>query len=484
MPDASLGRVTLGWQVTPNLDPKYWLDPAAKAGHQSDSDLVQVPTRLLANHTAVIAQSGSGKSFFLGRLIEEILLETQARCVIIDPNSDFRKMYEIRNASFWRNAKYETATRNGILPHESSREEFAARWSAVSLRIRTGSTRQFRHSERLRLWWPSISVEFLAEELDPMLRSDLYHIHAFVRALEPLVLLKRGGRDPIDLIEEAERLFRQGRQRSEEDFRKDLEREFNVRELQTSFRQIPKMESIRGNLAYTLPFRFMLPFWYSRLFDPKNIAIRINGLLKAPKYVSDVVERFYFGKAREYQGAGILETQPQPGKLMSSLRPGSRRLGSGFKRLEIVDLPSLPDGNTRLLAANTIIGDEWERARAIWSSALELPPDQDARVPTFVVVDEAHNLIPANPRGKAEAALRELFRTIVAEGRKYGLFLIVVSQQPDKLDPLVISQCENKVVMKLGSISILNISKPLKRLKYAPSRLLRNAWNLKRGAQF
>ena len=26
---------------------------------------------------------------------------------------------------------------------------------------------------------------------------------------------------------------------------------------------------------------------------------------------------------------------------------------------------------------------------------------------------------------------------IAAEGRKYGLFLIVVSQRPDKLDPLV-----------------------------------------------
>jgi len=102
-------------------------------------------------------------------------------------------------------------------------------------------------------------------------------------------------------------------------------------------------------------------------------------------------------------------------------------------------------------------------------------------VPTFIVVDEAHNLIPADPRSKAEAALRELFRTIVAEGRKYGLFLILVSQRPDKLDPLVISECENKIVMKLGSISVLNITRQLLGLEDAPSRLLEKCLEFEKG---
>jgi hypothetical protein len=33
-----------------------------------------------------------------------------------------------------------------------------------------------------------------------------------------------------------------------------------------------------------------------------------------------------------------------------------------------------------------------------------------------------------------------------AEGRKYGRFLILVSQRPDKLGPLVLSECETKLL--------------------------------------
>ena len=42
-----------------------------------------------AAHTAVFAQTGAGKSFLLGRYLEEILLKTRARVVILDPNADF-----------------------------------------------------------------------------------------------------------------------------------------------------------------------------------------------------------------------------------------------------------------------------------------------------------------------------------------------------------------------------------------------------------
>jgi len=48
-----------------------------------------------------------------------------------------------------------------------------------------------------------------------------------------------------------------------------------------------------------------------------------------------------------------------------------------------------------------------------------------------------------------------MFRTIAAEGRKFGLFLIVVSQRPDKLDSMVLSECENKIIMRIDSIDVL-----------------------------
>ena len=57
--------------------------------------MVRIPTKKIDKHTVVIAQSGSGKSFFLGRLIEEIKIKSKARCLNLDPNGDFRKINEI-----------------------------------------------------------------------------------------------------------------------------------------------------------------------------------------------------------------------------------------------------------------------------------------------------------------------------------------------------------------------------------------------------
>ena len=90
-------------------------------------------------------------------------------------------------------------------------------------------------------------------------------------------------------------------------------------------------------------------------------------------------------------------------------------------------------------------------------------------------------LIPAETRGKAEDALREKFRTIVAEGRKYGLFLILVSQRPDKLDPLILSECENKAVMRLSSGSVLNITKQMLGLDDVPPKLLEKSLDFETG---
>jgi hypothetical protein len=147
----------------------------------------------------------------------------------------------------------------------------------------------------------------------------------------------------------------------------------------------------------------------------------------------------------------------------------------------VIDLPSLPDKNTQLLAINAILTTEWEQARNNWSYVLEQVSDKDDRVPTFIVVDEAHNLIPSEPRSKAEVALREQFRTIVAEGRKYGLYIILVSQRPDKLDPLVLSECENKAVMRLGSGSVLDISRQMLGLDDLPPKLLEKCLEFETG---
>ena len=48
-------------------------------------------------HTFLCGQSGSGKSYSLGLVLEQLLLETDLRIVILDPNSDYVRLTEVRD---------------------------------------------------------------------------------------------------------------------------------------------------------------------------------------------------------------------------------------------------------------------------------------------------------------------------------------------------------------------------------------------------
>ena len=74
-----------------------------------------------------------------------------------------------------------------------------------------------------------------------------------------------------------------------------------------------------------------------------------------------------------------------------------------------------------------------------------------SRTPTLIVLDEAHNLCPAQPTGAVQIALVERLVQIAAEGRKYGLWLLLSTQRPSKLHPQVLSQCDNLVLMRMNS---------------------------------
>ena len=433
-------RLVLGWQVTRKMDPRYWLaseDEATgqkpTAGAQSDEDLVTVPANAMGTHTVLFAQSGSGKSFFLGRIVEEILIRTKARCVILDPNADFRQVFSVKNKILWEKASYDMKRALGELPPEESKGQFEDQWLKVSAVVRTAGHRRAKEEYvPLKVWWPSLAVEFIAGDADPELRNGVYHCHAFVQAIGELVAIKNTARKTtLDVLKESERLLGLGR--SIGDFRGTLELEFNASELiRAIIGEMPQKTGLDKMRRAGNRFRVSV-----------QVRRSIKRALAAPKYVSPEAQRFYFGKASEYQAAGILAGEPLA--------------RSSNIRLEVIDLPSLRDRDTVLLVVNALLATQWNLAREAWSSALERPPEEDKRVPTFLVVDEAHNLLPADPQSKAAGVLREQFRTIAAEGRKYGLFLILASQRPDKLDSLVLSECENKAIMSLGSASVLDV---------------------------
>ena len=71
------------------------------------------------------------------------------------------------------------------------------------------------------------------------------------------------------------------------------------------------------------------------------------------------------------------------------------------------------------------------------------------------MIDEAHNVCPAVPGDPLTALATENAVRIAGEGRKFGIYLIVVTQRPQKVHENVLSQCENLVLMRMNSTADL-----------------------------
>jgi uncharacterized protein len=69
----------------------------------------------------------------------------------------------------------------------------------------------------------------------------------------------------------------------------------------------------------------------------------------------------------------------------------------------------------------------------------------------LIVIDEAHNVCPADPEDPLTALGTAHAVRIAAEGRKFGIHLLVSTQRPQKVHENVVSQCDNLLLMRLNS---------------------------------
>ena len=75
---------------------------------------------------------------------------------------------------------------------------------------------------------------------------------------------------------------------------------------------------------------------------------------------------------------------------------------------------------------------------------------REERQPTPIVIDEADNVCPAAPTDPIQQAATERAIQISGEGRKFGLYLLLATQRPQKLHPNVLSQDDNLIVMRMN----------------------------------
>ena len=101
--------------------------------------------------------------------------------------------------------------------------------------------------------------------------------------------------------------------------------------------------------------------------------------------------------------------------------------------ISIIDLSGLEDRAMNYISSK-ILQDVYESAF-----------DESYEFPVFIMVEEAHKFIPP----KFETYASSIINKIAAEGRKFGVFLTLITQRPSKVNPDSLSQCNSQIIMKL-----------------------------------
>jgi DNA helicase HerA-like ATPase len=65
--------------------------------------------------------------------------------------------------------------------------------------------------------------------------------------------------------------------------------------------------------------------------------------------------------------------------------------------------------------------------------------------PVFVLIEEAHHFAP----GGTEVVSTNILKQVLAEGRKFGIGVGLITQRPGKLDADVLSQCQTQCIMRI-----------------------------------
>jgi uncharacterized protein len=173
------------------------------------------------------------------------------------------------------------------------------------------------------------------------------------------------------------------------------------------------------------------------------------------------------------------------GALLAGLRsgtPGQQSLARRMENLGMLEwqvwareLPSAADvvtgGNGVTVMDLGGFGDPAEPVAICLEVVDELWAQRDRRVPTLLVIDEAHNLCGTDPASPVAQRLLDRLVQVAAEGRKYGLWLLLSSQRPSKIHPQILSQCDNLMLMRMNSPD--DIEELGRAFGFAPKAMLR-----------
>ncbi len=110
----------------------------------------------------------------------------------------------------------------------------------------------------------------------------------------------------------------------------------------------------------------------------------------------------------------------------------------------VIRLDGLEEREQQVCAA--ILLRKVYKAREAHKNDENIEAENSLEYPVFSIIEEAHRFAPS---GENNSASNTILKTILSEGRKFGVGVGLITQRPGKLDQNVLSQCMTQFFMRI-----------------------------------
>lgn len=447
--------------------------------YTSSDKVVTILRKDLAAHSVIIAQSGSGKSYLLGSLLEEVVLRSRMDVTILDPNADFR-LFCMPDERHLRHPGCTSNSPSYRAWNASKSDETCAAWWSSEWKSRvsndnmtffeTASAARLERiqdfqakSEPPRFAWEFFSPELLAAYekvgvVDPIYAGQMRVIHDFVQQVSQF------RRIPPDTNSVRAKDSKGSENYSNpSEVLDELKRAANDHDPADSAQRFLERLRDDNNQPVTHDQRLA-----------SSIKVAINALWdkdsdNRSKIVKEAIAPYEHGYKYFSDTAGLVKKHTNATDVEFNERPPETRT------ISIYDLLGAEGPGNRAEIAYLALRRIWKHATARFRDEAERiaerqrdrtqpAPHASGIRPHLIVIDEAHNLVPGNESLSSHpvaALLRDLIVTIAAEGRKFAIHLLLVTQRPEKVDKRVLSECVNQIILRVSSDDVLRNCAPL-----------------------
>lgn len=389
--------------------------------------------RFFGSHSAVLGNTGSGKSCTISSMLQTIFSKEKeffaigSTFVIFDVNGEYKQAFSdfdkskinVRNLSIEKKDGFEELT----LPHYFLNIE---EWTLLL---------NASEKTQIPILRNALGLATLFSGDDKKVANIKNHILASC-----IIETFNSSDSPVSKYQKIQSLIARGT------FTAGIDNGYSAQYGNFSSPALEKafLDAVNGFLLKThfeIPSFDNTSFSFNELGDYLDLAIlyeEAHGNKQIRDYCSSLITRFKsIQERKEFAFLVDKNTTEVDGFLKKILGLKSKKKE---KQIIILDLNSAEDEVVEIVS--TVI------TRLIFNRLKNVESDKRNKFPVNLILEEAHRYI-SNDTQRNSFKANYVFERVAKEGRKYGLFLLVSSQRPSELSRTVLSQCNNFIVHRI-----------------------------------